>query len=122
MTIIVHMTVEWRGPADARGDTRTYPKGWTGEMDDDAAGYCIARGLGRAVEPVPEKLESGIALLREIMAALEAERIEATYAAVYQAVARLQAEMSANHAASAAAAAAGAQAQTPRRARRVVTP
>ena len=93
--LIVTMLQDWQGPPDARGDIKAYPRGWTGEMDDDAAGYCLARGFASTRYDLSAALAAGIGVLREIIAHLEVERINPTYRAVYDAVARL-AEMQAN--------------------------
>lgn len=90
--IIVHMLREWQGPADVRGDAKVYPQGWTGEMGDDEAGYCIARGIASAVGALPEATATGVEVLRQIIAGLEELRIEPTCKAVYDTVAKIAAQ------------------------------
>ena len=94
--IIVHMLEDWRSPPDdIRGDAIEFRRGWTGEMPEDWAGYCLARDYARAVEPLPEALAMGVSTLREIISAYQERRTDPTYSDVYAAVARLAARQEA---------------------------
>ena len=92
--IIVSFLKDWTSPPDDRGDTMVFRAGWTGEVTEDWAGYCIARDYARNVETLPESLAIGIATLRQIIAAYQERRTDPTYSDVYDAVARLAAAAS----------------------------
>ncbi len=92
MTIFVKLCRDWNGPPDKIGQFVFYPKGWTGEMPDDAAGYALAIGIAEPTKPLPPDLVAGIETLKEIVALFRAERVEPTFTDVYDAVARLAGE------------------------------
>lgn len=87
--MLVEMNRSWEGPKNSLGDFVVYPAGWTGEMDDDAAGYAIATGIASPLGELPHAIAAGVTALRDIVAAYREQRVDPTFADVWRAVDQL---------------------------------
>lgn len=107
MLAVIMQREVWLAP-DARGDRQILPRGWSGEVDADAAGYLVAMDYGWPVGEWPQACRDGVDALRGLVQAFRAQGVEPGQHEVYSALA-LMAAQQADAAANSDTAPAGAE-------------